>query len=95
MKKSELRQLIKEEISKVLKEQINFPEMEDELQGWQDAALGSDEEFLQGVLDASPKELIDINGGYYELASSVEQGYMKPMEAVKLAKAWAKEKLNK
>jgi hypothetical protein len=94
MKKSQLRQIIKEEISKVLKETIDFPEMEDEFEGYQDAMLGSDEEYLQGVIDDAPEEFLDLNGGYYEVALGIEQGRYSAEEAVKAAKDWAREKLS-
>ena len=80
--------------NKLLKEEIDFPELEDEFEGYQDAMLGSDEEYLQGVIDATPEELLDLNGGYYEVALGVEQGRYSAEEAVKLAKAWAKDKLS-
>ena len=73
---------------------IDFPELEDEFEGYQDAMLGSDEEYLQGVIDATPEELLDLDGGYYEVALGVEQGRYSAEEAVKLAKAWAKDKLS-
>ena len=80
--------------NRLLKEEIDFPELEDEFEGYQDAMLGSDEEYLQGVIDATPEELLDLNGGYYEVALGVEQGRYSAEEAVKLAKAWAKDKLS-
>ena len=80
--------------NRLLKEKIDFPELEDEFEGYQDAMLGSDEEYLQGVIDATPEELLDLNGGYYEVALGVEQGRYSAEEAVKLAKAWAKDKLS-
>ena len=79
--------------NRLLKEEIDFPELEDEFEGYQDAMLGSDEEYLQGVIDATPEELLDLNGGYYEVALGVEQGRYSAEEAVKLAKAWAISKL--
>ena len=78
---------------KLLKETIDFPEMEDEFEGYQDAMLGSDEEYLQGVIDDAPEEFLDLNGGYYEVALGIEQGRYSAEEAVELAKSWAKEKL--
>ena len=80
--------------NRLLKEEIDFPELEDEFEGYQDAMLGSDKEYLQGVMDATPEELLDLNGGYYEVALGVEQGRYSAEEAVKLAKAWAKDKLS-
>ncbi len=79
---------------KLLKEVMDFPEMEDEFEGYQDAMLGSDEEYLQGVIDATPEEFLDLNGWYYEVALGVEQGRYSAEEAVKLAKEWAKSKLS-
>ena len=72
---------------------IDFPEMDDEFEGYQDAMLGSDEEYLQGVIDDAPEEFLDLNGGYYEVALGIEQGRYSAEEAVELAKSWAKEKL--
>ena len=80
--------------NKLLKEAIDFPELEDEFEGYQDAMLGSDEEYLQGVIDAAPEEFLDLNGGYYEVALGIEQGRYNAEEAVKLAKAWAQDKLS-
>ena len=79
--------------NKLLKEAIDFPEMEDEFEGYQDAMLGSDEEYLQGVIDVTPEEFSDLNGGYYEVALGIEQGRYSAEDAVELAKSWAKEKL--
>ena len=91
MENFDLRKYLAE--NKLLKEAIDFPEMEDEFKGYQDAMLGSDEEYLQGVIDADPEEFLDLNGGFYEVALGVEQGRYSAEEAVELAKSWAKEKL--
>lgn len=92
MKNFDLRKYLAE--NKLLKETIDFPEMEDEFEGYQDAMLGSDEEYLQGVIDAAPEEFLDLNGGYYEVALGIEQGRYSAEEAVELAKDWAREKLS-
>ena len=93
MKDFNLRKYLAE--GRLLKEEINFPEMEDEFKGYQDAMLGSDLDFFKGVIDATPEELLDLKGGYYEVALGVEQGRYSAEEAVELAKAWAKDKLAK
>lgn len=74
-----------------LTETINFPEMEDEFMGAMEAGDQTKEEYLQDIINASPNQL--MSDAYYEVLNAVKQGiYTKP-EAVKLMKAWAKEKL--
>ena len=74
-----------------LNETIDFPEMEDEFMGAMEAGDQTKEEYLQDIIRANPNQL--ISDAYYEVLNAVEQGiYTKP-EAVKLMKAWAKEKL--
>ena len=83
----------------ILNEEINFPELEDEFEGYQDAMLGSDEDYLQDIISSTDEELENeftdiMNGGYYEVALGIEQGRYDAKEAVQLAKKWAQEKLN-
>ena len=92
MKKSELRKIIKEEISKILKEAIDFPEMEDEFEGAMDAMVVEPEVYLQDIINASSEEI--VSDDYYEIMNAVEQGVYSAEEAVKLAKAWAQDKLS-
>jgi hypothetical protein len=74
-----------------LNEAIDFPEMEDEFRGAMETGDYTKEEYLQDIISASPNEL--VSDAYYEVSNAIKQGtYTKP-EAVKLMKAWAKEKL--
>lgn len=78
--------------NKLLKEEIDFPELEDEFEGAMDAMVVEPEEYLQDIIDASAEEI--VSDDYYEIMNAVEQGVYSEDEAVKLAKAWAKEKLS-
>ena len=95
MKDFNLRKYLAE--NRLLKEEIVFPELKDEFEGYQDAMLGSDEEYLQDIIYATPEELLtsflDLNGGYYEVALAVDDGRYSAGEAVELAKQWAMAKL--
>jgi len=78
-----------------LNEAIDFPEMEDEFRGAMETGDYTEEEYLQDIISASPNELVSniYFGAYYEVSNAIKQGtYTKP-EAIKLMKAWAKEKL--
>ena len=77
---------------KLLKENIDFPELEDEFEGAMDAMVVEPEVYLQDIIDASAEEI--VSDDYYEIMNAVEQGVYSEVEAVKLAKAWAKEKLS-
>ena len=77
--------------NKLLKEEIDFPELEDEFEGAMDAMVVEPEVYLQGIIDASAEEI--VSDDYYEIMNAVEQGVYSAEEAVKLAKAWAKNKL--
>jgi hypothetical protein len=76
---------------KLLKEEIDFPEMEDEFEGAMDAMMVEPEVYLQDIIDASAEEI--VSDDYYEIMNAVEQGIYSKDEAVKLAKEWAKSKL--
>ena len=89
MKNFDLRKYLAE--NKLLKEEAYFPELEDEFKGYQDAMLGSDEEYLQSIIDASTDEIVSDN--YFEIKKAVEQGRYSAEEVAKLAKDWAREKL--
>ena len=77
--------------NKLLKEEIDFPELEDEFEGAMDAMVVEPEVYLQDIIDASAEEI--VSDDYYEIMNAVEQGVYSAEEAVKLAKAWAKNKL--
>ena len=76
----------------VIKENIDFPELEDEFDGAMDAMVVEPEVYLQDIIDASTEEI--VSDDYYEIMNAVEQGVYSKDEAVKLAKSWAKEKLS-
>jgi len=73
-------------------EAIDFPELEDEFEGAMDAMVVEPKVYLQDIIDASAEEI--VSDDYYEIMNAVEQGVYSEVEAVKLAKAWAKEKLS-
>ena len=73
-------------------EAIDFPELEDEFEGAMDAMVVEPEVYFQGIIDASAEEI--VSDDYYEIMNAVEMGTYSAEEAVKLAKAWAKEKLS-
>ena len=77
---------------KLLKENIDFPEMEDEFEGAMDAMVVEPEVYLKDILKASADDL--VSDDYYEVMNAVEQRVYTNDEAVKLAKSWAKEKLS-
>jgi hypothetical protein len=78
--------------NKLLKEEIDFPEMEDEFEGAMDAMMVEPEVYLQDIIDASAEEI--VSDDYYEIMNAVEQGIYSKDEVVKLAKTWAKSKLS-
>ena len=57
-----------------------------------DAMVVEPKVYFQGIIDASAEEI--VSDDYYEIMNAVEQGFYSEDEAVKLAKAWAKEKLS-
>jgi len=77
---------------KILKENVDFPELEDEFEGAMDAMVVEPKVYLQDIIDASAEEI--VSDDYYEIMNAVEMGTYSAEEAVKLAKAWAKEKLS-
>ena len=99
MKKSQLRQIIREEISKLkqptskrtLKEYIDFPEMEDEYEGAISTGDVSREEYLTDIING---DFNLMDGGYYEVESAIEQGYYSEEEAYEMVQEWAKWKLS-
>ena len=76
---------------RLLKEAIDFPEMEDELEGAMLASTQSKESYLRDIADI-PYYEIDLDG-YYEVKNAIEQGVYTEEEARKLMKEWAKSKL--
>jgi len=76
---------------RLLKEAIDFPEMEDELEGAMLASTQSKESYLRDIADI-PYYEIDLDG-YYEVKNAIEQGVYTEEEARKLMKKWAKSKL--
>lgn len=74
-----------------LNKNIDFPEMEDEFRGAMEAGDQTKEEYLQDIID-TPSSQIDLSG-YYEVENAVEQEDYSREQAIKLMKAWAKEKL--
>ena len=77
---------------RLFKENVDFPELEDEFEGAMDAMVVEPKVYLQDIIDASAEEI--VSDDYYEIMNAVEQGVYSEVEAVKLAKAWAKEKLS-
>jgi hypothetical protein len=75
----------------LLKEAIDFPEMEDEFEGAMLASTQSKESYLRDIADI-PYYEIDLDG-YYEVKNAIEQGVYTEEEARKLMKKWAKSKL--
>ena len=81
-----------ERLKPEIKENIDFPELEDEFEGAMDAMIVEPKIYLQDIIDASAEEI--VSDGYYQIMNAVKQGVYSKDEAVKLAKVWAKEKLN-
>lgn len=77
---------------RLLKEDIDFPEMEDEFEGAMLASTQSKESYLRDIADI-PYYEIDLSG-YYEVENAIEQGVYTEEEAKQLMKQWAKEKLD-
>ena len=71
---------------------INFPELEDEYRDTMKGAIERPEIYLQNIIDASAEEI--VSDKYYEIMNAVKRGDYSAEEAVKLAKAWAKDKLS-
>jgi len=89
MNNFDLRKYLTE--GRLLKEAIDFPEMEDELEGAMLASTQSKESYLRDIADI-PYYEIDLDG-YYEVENAIEQGVYTEEEARKLMKKWAKSKL--
>ena len=77
---------------RILKENIDFPELEYEFEKTMRSIVVKPEVYFQGIIDASAEEI--VSDDYYERMNAVEMGTYSAEEAVKLAKAWAKEKLS-
>ena len=90
MNNFDLRKYLAE--GRLLKEAIDFPEMESEFEGAMEAGDQSAEEYLQDIID-TPASEFDLSG-YYEVENAVEQGDYSMGQAIKLMKSWAKSKLN-
>jgi hypothetical protein len=71
--------------------EFDFHPMDDEFEGAMQTGDYTKEEYLQGVIDATPEEL--LGDGYLELVSAVESGEYTENEAIDLAKKWARNKL--
>jgi hypothetical protein len=90
MSNFDLRKYLAE--GKLLKEAIDFPEMDDELEGALEAGDQTKEEYLQDIID-TPFSEFDLSG-YYEVKNAIEQEDYSEEQAIKLMKAWAKSKLS-
>ena len=75
----------------LLKENIDFPELEDEFEGAMDAMVVEPEIYLQDIIDDPSVVLGD---DYFEVYNAVEDGIYSEDEAVELAKKWATDKLS-
>jgi len=78
--------------NKLLKENTDFPELEDEFEGAMNAMDQTPEVYLQGIIDASAEEI--VSDSYYEIMNAVDDGIYSKDEAVIKARAWAEEKLS-
>jgi len=75
------------------KKVIDFPEMDNELEGALEAGDQTKEEYLQDIID-TPFSEFDLSG-YYEVKNAIEQEDYSEEQAIKLMKAWAESKLSK
>ena len=89
MDKFNLREYLKN--NPLLKENIDFPELEDEFEGAMDAMVVEPEIYLQDIIDDPSVVLGD---DYFEVYNAVEDGIYSEEEAVELAKKWATDKLS-
>ena len=89
MDKFNLREYLKN--NPLLKENIEFPELEDEFEGAMDAMVVEPEIYLQDIIDDPSVVLGD---DYFEVYNAVEDGIYSEDEAVELAKKWATDKLS-
>ena len=76
---------------RLLKENIDFPELEDEFEGAMDAMVVEPEVYLQDIIDASAEEI--VSDSYLEIMKAVGKRYSAQVAVIK-AKAWAKNKLS-
>ena len=89
MDKFNLKEYLKN--NPLLKENIDFPELEDEFEGTMDAMVVEPEIYLQDIIDDPSVVLGD---DYFEVYNAVEDGIYSEEEAVELAKKWATDKLS-
>ena len=89
MDKFNLKEYLKN--NPLLKENIDFPELEDEFEGAMDAMVVEPEIYLQDIIDDPSVVLGD---DYFEVYNAVEDGIYSEEEAVELAKKWATDKLS-
>ena len=89
MDKFNLREYLKN--NPLLKENIDFPELEDEFEGAMGAMVVEPEIYLQDIIDDPSVVLGD---DYFEVYNAVEDGIYSEDEAVELAKKWATDKLS-
>ena len=89
MDKFNLKEYLKN--NPLLKENIDFPELEDEFEGAMDAMVVEPEIYLQDIIDDPSVVLGD---DYFEVYNAVEDGIYSEDEAVELAKKWATDKLS-
>ena len=89
MDKFNLKEYLKN--NPLLKENIDFPELEDEFEGTMDAMVVEPEIYLQDIIDDPSVVLGD---DYFEVYNAVEDGIYSEDEAVELAKKWATDKLS-
>ena len=88
MDKFNLKEYLKN--NPLLKENIDFPELEDEFEGAMDSMVVEPEIYLLDIIDDPSVVLGD---DYFEVYNAVEDGIYSEDEAVELAKKWATEKL--
>ena len=78
--------------NKLLKEEIVFPELEDEFEDTMEAAIERPEVYLQNIIDASDEEI--VSDGYFEIKKAVDGRRYTKEKAAELARAWAMAKLS-
>jgi hypothetical protein len=67
---------------------------EDEFKGGMETGDYTEEEYLEELLDASDEELMDLQGGYYDIAKVLSDlGDKEKQEAIRNVKRWAQNKL--
>jgi hypothetical protein len=67
---------------------------EDEFRGGMETGDYTEEEYLEALLDASDEELMDFQGGYYDIAKVLSDlNDEEKQEAIMNVRNWAKNKL--